>query len=202
MKIALDVDGVLADIIFVWLDDYNKTHNEPITKEDTDRWDFWKNFGYDKYRFYDDLSRCWSRWMKVPPMEQNLADASEKLNSVGTVDIVTARDAASTKYVKRWLEFYGIKYNDYVAVLRGRDKADLDYDVFIDDSPLYVVDMASRGRNVLLYDQPWNKSVITDSKIVRIKKLEEAVGIISDMSQKFGNQYKIQSFLDGNQEDD
>jgi len=201
MKIALDVDGVLADIIFVWLDDYNKTHNKSITKEDTDKWDFWKNLGYDKYRFYDDLSRCWSKWMDVPPMEQNLAAASEKLNSVGTVDIVTARDAGSTQYVKQWLVHHGIKYNEYVAVLRGSDKADLDYDVFIDDSPLYVVDMASRGRNVLLYDQPWNKSVI-DSKIVRIKKLEEAVDIISDMPRKFGSQYRMQSFLDGKQEDD
>jgi uncharacterized HAD superfamily protein len=201
MKIALDVDGVLADIIFVWLDDYNKTHNKSITKEDTDQWDFWKNLGYDKYRFYEDLSRCWSRWEGVPPMEENLADASEKLNSVGTVDIVTARDAASTQYVKQWLIHHGIKYNDYVAVLSGRDKADLDYDVFIDDSPTYVIDMASKGRHVLLYDQPWNQSV-TDSKIVRIKKLEEAVAIISDMSRKFGSRYTMQSFLDGKQDDD
>ena len=201
MKIALDVDGVLADIIFVWLEEYNKMHNGSLTKKDTIQWDFWKNLGYDKYRFYDDLSRCWSRWTEVPPMEQEIAGATEKLQSVGIVDIVTARDAASTKYVKQWLEHNRIEYNNYVAVMRGRDKAALDYDVFIDDSPLNIVDIASKGKHALLYDQPWNQS-INDSTIVRIKKLEEAVNIISDLPKKFGGQYKIQSFLDGKQEND
>lgn len=199
MKIALDVDGVLADIIFVWLDQYNKTHKKSITSYDIVQWDFWKELGFDKYRFYEELSNCWLRWIEVPPMEQGIAAAVEKLHSVGVVDIVTARDTASTKYVKKWLEHNSVKYNDYVAVARGRDKADLDYDIFIDDSPHNVVMIASKGKNALLYDQPWNRS-ITDSKIVRIKKLEEAVNVISDLPKKFGNQYKIQSFLDGKQE--
>ncbi len=195
MKIALDVDGVLADIISVWLDQYNKSRKKSITSEDIVRWDFWKELGFDKYKFYEELSSCWSRWMEVPPMEQDIASAVEKLHSAGTVHIVTARDASSTKYVKQWLEHNGIKYNDYVPVLRGRDKADLDYDIFIDDSPHNVVGIASKGKNALLYDQPWNRSV-NDPKIVRIKKLEEAVSVISDLPKKFGNQYKIQSFLD------
>ena len=201
MKIALDVDGVLADIIFVWLDQYNKTHKKSITSDDIVQWDFWKELGFDKYRFYEELSNCWSRWIEVPPMEQGIAAAVEKLHSVGVVDIVTARDTASTKYVKKWLEHNKIKYNDYIAVMRGRDKADLDYDIFIDDSPHNVVMIASKGKNALLYDQPWNKS-ITDTKIVRIKKLEEAVNVISDLPKKFGNQYKIQSFLDASKKDD
>jgi len=199
MKIALDVDGVLADIIFVWLDQYNNTHKKSITSDDIVQWDFWKEFGYDKYRFYEELSNCWSRWIDVPPTEQDITATVEKLHSVGVVDIVTARDASSTKYVKKWLEHNKIKYNDYVAVMRGSDKADLDYDIFIDDSPRNVVRIASKGKNALLYDQPWNRSII-DSKIVRIKKLEEAVNVISELPQRFGSQYKIQSFLDGKQE--
>jgi len=199
MKIALDVDGVLADIIFVWLDQYNNTHKKSITSDDIVQWDFWKEFGYDKYRFYEELSNCWSRWIDVPPTEQDITATVEKLHSVGVVDIVTARDASSTKYVKKWLEHNKIKYNDYVAVMRGSDKADLDYDIFIDDSPRNVVRIASKGKNALLYDQPWNRSII-DSKIVRIKKLEEAVNVILELPQRFGSQYKIQSFLDGKQE--
>lgn len=195
MKIALDVDGVLADIMFVWLDQYNNTHKKSVTNDDIVQWDFWKEMGYDKYKFYEELSSCWSRWIEVPPMEPGTASAVERLHSVGIVDIVTARDATSTKYVKQWLEHNGIKYNDYVAVLRGRDKADLDYDIFIDDSPHNVAMIASKGKSALLYDQPWNRSV-NDSKIVRIKKLAEAVNMISDLPKKFGNQYKIQSFLD------
>jgi len=196
MKIALDVDGVLADIIYVWLEQYNKSHKKSITKEDIVRWNFWKELGFDKYEFYEELSSCWSRWLEVPPMEQGIADAVENLHSVGTVHIVTARDMASTKYVKQWLEHNGINYTDYVPVLRGRDKADLDYDIFIDDSPQNVIGIASKGKNALLYDQPWNRSV-SDPKIVRIRKLQEAMNVISGLPNKFGNQYRIRSFLDG-----
>lgn len=201
MKIALDVDGVLADIMLVWLEQYNKAHKKTLTKGDIERWDFWKELGYDRYQFYDDLSNCWSRWIEVPPMERDVASAVEKLHAVGIVDIVTARDAASTNYVKQWLSHNGIKYNGYLAVPSGSDKADLEYDVFIDDSPHNVVGIASKGKNALLYDQPWNKS-ITHSKIVRIKKLEEAVNVILDLPKKFGNQYKIQNFLDNSKNDD
>ena len=94
-----------------------------------------------------------------------------------------------------WLEHNGIKYNEYVAVPDGRDKANLDYDVFIDDSPHNATRMVTKGRNVLLYDQPWNKS-IKDAKVTRIKKLAEAADIISNLKVKFGDQYKMQNFLE------
>jgi hypothetical protein len=194
MKIALDVDGVLADIIQVWINEYNRKHNTSINKETINEWDFWRELGVDKYEFYYQLSNCWSQWKEVPAMENDVADAVEKLHSFGIVDIVTARDRESTKYVLNWLEHNRIKYKEYVAVPDGRDKANLDYDVFIDDSPHNAVRMVSKGRNVLLYDQPWNKSV-DDERIVRIKRLSEAVNIIADSNIKFGNQYKLQKFL-------
>lgn len=194
MKIALDVDGVLADIILVWINEYNRKYNKSITRETIRNWDFWKELGVDKYEFYYQLSNCWSQWKNVPPMESNIAEVVAKLNSMSVVDIVTARDQDSTRHVIDWLEYNKIKYNEYVAVPDGRDKANLDYDVFIDDSPHNAMRMAAKGRSVLLYDQPWNKS-ISNSKIMRIKKLHEAVDIISTLNLKFGDQYKMQNFM-------
>jgi hypothetical protein len=195
VKIALDVDGVLADIILVWIKEYNRKHGKSMSKESIKNWDFWRELRVEKYEFYHQLSHCWSRWKEVPTMEESIAEAVDKLHSIGAVDIVTARDQESTKYVINWLEHNGIKYKEYVAVDDGRDKADLDYDIFIDDSPHNAVRMVKKGRNVLLYDQPWNKS-IEDVKVIRIKKLAEAVDIISDLKVKFGDQYKMQNFLE------
>ena len=42
MKIALDVDGVLADVIESWLIYSNKVRPS-ISKDDITNWDFWKN---------------------------------------------------------------------------------------------------------------------------------------------------------------
>jgi len=182
MKIALDVDGVLADIIHLWIENYNKQYNKSISKKDINQWDFWRNIGLDKYEFYRQLSNSWEQWKDVPTTENDIASAVDRLHSLGRVDIVTARDKESTNYVINWLEHNGIKFNEYVAVLDGRDKAKLDYDVFIDDSPHNVERMASKGSNVLLYDQPWNRDV-NSRKIIRIKKLIESINIISALHE-------------------
>ncbi|MEM3085395.1 MAG: hypothetical protein QXU32_13345 [Nitrososphaerales archaeon] len=195
MKIALDLDGVLADIVLVWINQYNRKHNASINKETIESWDFWKDLGVGKYEFYYQLSNCWSRWKEVPPMENDIDNAVNKLHALGTVDIVTARDQESTNYVLEWLEHNKIIYNEYVVVQDGREKANLDYDMFIDDSPHNAIRLASRSKNVLLYDQPWNK-LVKDPTIVRIKKLVEAVEIISNSNTKLGEQYKMQNFLE------
>ena len=43
MKIALDVDGVLADVIQSWLNYSNSIRNK-ISKNDITDWDFWRKF--------------------------------------------------------------------------------------------------------------------------------------------------------------
>ena len=194
MKIALDVDGVLADIIHLWIENHNKQYNKSINKEDINQWDFWRKIGLDKYEFYRQLSNSWERWKDVPTTENDIASAVDRLHSLGRVDIVTARDKESTNYVINWLEHNGIKFNDYVSVFDGRDKAKLDYDVFIDDSPHNVERMASKGSNVLLYDQPWNREV-NSRKIIRIKKLIESINIISDLHENSTTGTSCRTFL-------
>jgi hypothetical protein len=53
-------------------------------------------------------------------------------------------------------------------------KADLNYDVFIDDSPLNAMKFLERKKNVFLYSQPWNQN-ISNPNIQRISTLSEAV---------------------------
>ena len=43
MKIALDVDGVLADVIVSWLN-YSNSIRSPISKNQITDWEFWKKF--------------------------------------------------------------------------------------------------------------------------------------------------------------
>lgn len=177
MKIALDLDGTLADIISAWLKrkgsrlDYNYIH----------RWDFWKDLGYTQSRFIDELSKCWMEWESIRPLEDNIDLYVKALNEFGKVDIVTARDSKSITYAKRWLRYHGIKYDKLVLVKYGEDKAKLDYDLFIDDSPLNVHAIAMVNKRALLYDQPWNRYVKfgTIARMSRIKSLREVLYILN-----------------------
>jgi len=58
MKIALDVDGVLADVILPWLN-YSNTIRPKLSKYDITDWDFWKNHQINQYDFYTELNSCW-----------------------------------------------------------------------------------------------------------------------------------------------
>ena len=173
MKIALDVDGVLADVIESWLIYSNKIRAR-ISKDDITNWDFWKKFKINKYDFYEELSLCWKNWNSIPPTEDNLSIITENLSNFGQVDIVTARELSTDTFVKNWLKLHDVTYQNYVSVIDGPMKADLDYDIFIDDSPLNAIKFLKNKKNVFLYSQPWNQH-ITDPNIQRIFTLSEVI---------------------------
>jgi hypothetical protein len=79
--------------------------------------------------------------------------------------------------VKNWLKLHGIVYENYVSVIDGTMKADLDYDLFIDDSPLNAKRFVENEKNFFLYSQPWNKHIPTKNQ--RIFSLSDAVNQLS-----------------------
>ena len=173
MKIALDVDGVLADVIMSWLN-YSNSIRPEIAKHQITSWEFWNEFKIDRYDFYTELSSCWKNWMTIPTTEKNLSSITKSLTDIGQVDIVTARERSTDSFVKSWLDHHNIEYDNYVSVIDGPMKADLDYDVFIDDSPLNAEQFLKNNKKVILYSQPWNQHV-SKNKIYRVSNLSEAI---------------------------
>jgi len=177
MKIALDVDGVLADVIKSWLN-FNNKIRPTISKDEITDWDFWKKFEINQFDFYSELNTCWENWIYVPATQQNLSSVTKNLSDLGQVDIVTARERSTDSFVKNWLDHHNIIFDNYVSVIDGPMKADLDYDVFIDDSPLNAEKFLQNNKKIILYSQPWNLH-LDDKKINRIFNLSEAIEKIS-----------------------
>jgi 5'(3')-deoxyribonucleotidase len=98
-----------------------------------------------------------------------------------TLDIVTANDSTNKKYLEKFLHKYDIKYCD---IIFEENKEELNYDVFIDDSPINAQKIFDAGKNVLLYNQPWNYDVITKKTdeifIDRIYSLDHAIHILQN----------------------
>jgi hypothetical protein len=173
MKIALDVDGVLADVIISWLN-YSNSVRPKIAKHQITNWEFWKEFEIDPFDFYAELSLCWKNWMSIPVTEEKLSSVTKSLSGIGQVDIVTARERSTDSFVKSWLNHHDIFYDNYVSVIDGPMKADLDYDVFIDDSPLNAEKFLKNNKKMILYSQPWNQH-IHENEIHRISNLSESI---------------------------
>lgn len=180
MRIALDVDGVLANMIEPLLRLYEDETGVRITVEEVDDWDFWKKRGISKQKFIELMIRTWSRWWEIEPLEDDVSEDVDKLNRLGHVDIVTQRPAKTIGYVKEWLARNKIRYRKFTWVPPRTTKAKLSYDIYIDDSPKLAEELNKLGRPMLLYNQPWNRSFGETSIIRRVYSLDDCIRILEN----------------------
>ncbi len=84
---------------------------------------------------------------------------------MGRVDIVTV---GFPDQKSKWLKLHGIEYDGLVQVRAGGDKAKLDYDIFIDDSPVNFQAFEEAGKPCILFDAPYNKSIDAEYRITSL----------------------------------
>jgi hypothetical protein len=144
MKIALDLDGVLADLQHTMIEETT------YTSSDFQQWD-----KPDYNHFMSEASRVWSDlWDDIPPVEDHLDIKTDILHQSYHVDIVT-NTAGPDEAITQWLDTHGIVYGSIVRPYsQSCDKQHLDYDVYIDDKP----GMAGTVRTLYLRDRFWNQS--------------------------------------------
>jgi 5'(3')-deoxyribonucleotidase len=144
-RIALDHDSTLAATWAVAFDLMHGRDHE-FSYASLESWDW----GLDTFGPERALSALWHAWtlrpLDVPPLEQNLAETVALLREDYEVDIVTAHPdhPGITEGKELWLDHHGIEYDNFVHVMMGETKADLDYDVYVDDKP-YLCDNFEDG---------------------------------------------------------
>lgn len=145
MRIALDLDGVLADLQHTMIEE---------TKYTSDDFEQWSKPDYNF--FMQEASRVWREyWQDIPPVEDRVELTTAQLAADHHVDIVT-NTAGPDDAITKWLDKHGVYYEEIVRPYsHGCDKPDLDYDAYIDDKPT----MAGAVDVLYLRDQRWNQSV-------------------------------------------
>ncbi|MEM4190030.1 MAG: hypothetical protein QW544_05910 [Candidatus Caldarchaeum sp.] len=175
MHIALDVDGVLADLAGMIIKLYREQTGVTLERSMITEWEFWHKLSLTRQQFMDMIVEAWSRWTEIEPLEDDLSEDVEQLSKIGDVDILTQRPAETIRHVKQWLRHHNIKYRSFTWVPLKTSKSTFVYDVYIDDSPRLAEKLQNTGRLLLLYDQPWNRGVNSVNNVVRVKSLDEVV---------------------------
>ena len=130
LKIAVDLDGVLAESMLVWCERANKEFGTRLSMEDLDSWSSWKKFPISKDDFYRILDESWDEWQTIPPTEPNVAEKVARIEKFGDLDIVTGRSRRTMDAGRSWVDNQKIRYSHFVRVLGWRDKIFLNYDVY------------------------------------------------------------------------
>lgn len=177
MKIALDFDGVLSHTMKRWVAIYNGKPNKhaDITIRDINEWAFFENWGMSVDECFEIFDECWNGWENLEPMEQDQWQKTKMLCNIGEVDIVTTVNESALPSIEKWLKHHDIRYN---KIVHSKKKHELNYDVYIDDSPKNILEMEQAGKNVLAYNQPWNRHIKDSHYVTRVYNLYHAIDVL------------------------
>jgi hypothetical protein len=176
-RIALDLDSTLAktsDVAF----DLLCGPNHDYTYEDIESW----SWGFDEFGKAAYLNALWHAWTLRPgditPTETDISQTTSQLREYAAqLDVVTAHPQDGLLGVdenkQQWLDDWDIHYDEYHSV--SGDKHELEYDIYIDDSPKTAEEVAQRDDATLyLYNQPYNQDVTGD--YVRVNTIYAVMG--------------------------
>ena len=170
--VAIDVDSVLADVMLIWIDEYNKRNRAQITKEKIANWDIPTILPISADRVYRYFTYIWKhRWREIPPTEPKIAKVIRRIHVKGyRISIITKRERPTAPYVAKWLDFHRIYTDDLLFIYDAVPKANYPFDILIDDAPKNLVDVIA-PKSAILFNQPWNKNF---NWPVRANSLSEA----------------------------
>lgn len=170
-RIALDLDSVLADVVVIWIDEYNKRKNTNLTKEFIKEWDIHTILPIEFIDVHNLFNYVWeNRWKDIPPIGNSLKQTILNFhNDDNKISILTRRDRKTVSFVAKWLDYHEIYSDDLLFIYDSTPKSYYPFDILVDDAPINLKDIEP-PRMGIVFDQPWNRHFIHDN---RIRSLDE-----------------------------
>lgn len=153
MRIGVDMDDVLNNLVEFWIKCYNKDYNDNLSIEDIKSWDIgeFTKAGKDFYKYLGD-----EKLFKSLSIKPRAAEIIEKLCKEHEVYIVTANASYNkgvcddkVDFVKKYMPFFPIKNIIFI-----QNKGLLNLEVLIDDG-LHNFEGFNGYR--VIFDRPWNR---------------------------------------------
>lgn len=179
MKISLDLESVLAASLERYIEVYNERHGTNWRKDDIDYWG-WMNEYTDYDEFMEILETEWrENPLEIPPCEEAIAEAVEQLSQHHEVHIVTATPAPRAA-VEEWLSHHGVTHHHELRVVGPEfDKAELDYDAYIDDKPTLAENLTNEQIQYLV-EHPHNESHRDHDRTISVASIHHAIEDLLD----------------------
>jgi 5'(3')-deoxyribonucleotidase len=174
VRVALDIEGVIADITTPVLKLYNEMHGTNWKAEDVTDWGF-KSINTGAHEVLPLFNRVWIERHGEIRYEANSRLINE-LRTICEVDIVTSRTGVDDQIVS-FVNSNGLSSVPIVIHPPTSEKTVLNYDVYIDDSPTLADAVVKSDHGVLLLvDRPWNRSNVPENdRIMRVADTNAAV---------------------------
>jgi len=170
MRIAMDVEGVLADIVGTWI----YVYNYDFKKEDILDYSFRNltpKYGVDLGRFLSESRFLWMMEI-VREEEKGIGKIIKENMGEYKYDIESGRNMPAE--IEEFLKEFKIPYGGIITGefnLLNFSKAALGYDVYIDDHP-YLHKSLKPHQYQIMRSQPWNR-LVHHKQVIRAECMEE-----------------------------
>ncbi|WP_308636426.1 5' nucleotidase, NT5C type [Paenibacillus silvisoli] len=163
MHIAVDLDNTVLDATAAHVTYYNLASGLTLTPEDANEFYIFQKYGWTR----EERDAVYAKyghdihWHSVP--YPKAVDYLRQLSSQHEISIITARPLLFRDVTVEWLKHHNISYNQ-IAFDEKKLEACIasKVDVLIDDGPHYAEQFSQLRKPVILYDQPYNRSVANE----------------------------------------
>lgn len=164
MRIAVDLDGVIAETHGAVVEEINQEEDSDHRLEDIRDYHMETTpFTFQKFK---KVARKLWRNHEISLTSDKVPQHLERIGEKHHLDIVTARHDVEKKILEEWAEKQNLPHNSLIV---DDKKTQRDYDLLIDDCPRYV----GRGMNLLFYHRPYNDQVSLGELEKRIRNFEQ-----------------------------
>lgn len=166
MRIAVDVDGVLADRVAAILEYLESAYDVSLTKREVTGWDVTVPATGKRFpEFFAETDPDRDHVVDIDPVP-GAVEAMRALARDHELVIATYRAPAARAATIEWLERHDIPYHEYARDVGHRKRA-VAADLLVDDSPDTAREYARHHDRAILFDQPWNRDADLPANVDR-----------------------------------
>jgi uncharacterized HAD superfamily protein len=184
MRVGVDIDGVLADTLPLWVGELNKHFNKNKKVEEIHLYDLLETFELENEQLRGFIREKGQDMMSAPAPIPGAAHYLKKIKEEHYVVIVTARQELYREATEGWLERHSMRY-DELLLTGTHEKADIcreqGLQIMIEDTREVGLGLSVAGIPVLLLDAPYNRRPLPEL-VTRVYNWEDIYHKIKSLS--------------------